>query len=69
MPATLRGAKRNRQTFRAVRNSQQGQLIVPKVVEAISRGHQPTILLAERLKSHADLPIDWNAQQQVLSGC
>jgi hypothetical protein len=41
-------------------------LIAPVIVEAICAGQQPATLLAERLKSHADLPIDWNAQQLLI---
>jgi hypothetical protein len=42
-------------------------LLAPAVVESICAGRQPVTLSAERLKSHADLPIEWGVQQEILS--
>ncbi len=42
-------------------------LLAPKVAEAICAGQQSATLSAERLKDHANLSIDWKAQQQLLS--
>jgi site-specific DNA recombinase len=42
-------------------------LLAPSVVESICAGQQPVILSAERLKDHARLPIEWDAQQRLLS--
>ena len=42
-------------------------LLASAIVESISRGRQSVSLSAERLKDHANLPIDWDAQRQLLS--
>ena len=42
-------------------------LLAPSIVESICGGRQSVSLSAERLKDHADLPIEWDAQQQLLS--
>jgi site-specific DNA recombinase len=42
-------------------------LLAPAVVESICAGQQPVSLSAERLKAHADLPIEWGAQQEILA--
>ena len=42
-------------------------LLAPSVVESICAGQQPVSLSAERLKDHARLPIEWDAQQRLLS--
>ena len=42
-------------------------LLAPAIVESICAGRQSVSLSAERLKDHARLPIEWEAQQQLLS--
>ena len=42
-------------------------LLAPAIVESICAGRQAITLSAERLKAHADLPIEWGAQQEILS--
>src|SRR6202007_2207516 len=42
-------------------------LLAPAIVESICTGRQSVSLSAERLKNHANLPIEWDAQQQLLS--
>jgi len=42
-------------------------LLAPAIVESICAGQQSVSLSAERLKDHASLPIEWDAQQQLLS--
>ena len=42
-------------------------LLAPKVMEAICAGQQPVTISAERLKDHARLPIEWDAQQRLLA--
>jgi hypothetical protein len=42
-------------------------LLAPAIVESICAGQQAVTLSAERLKAHADLPIEWGAQQETLS--
>jgi hypothetical protein len=42
-------------------------LLAPAIVESICVGRQSVSLSAERLKDHANLPIEWDAQQQLLS--
>ena len=42
-------------------------LLAPKVMEAICAGQQSVTISAERLKDHARLPIEWDAQQRLLS--
>jgi site-specific DNA recombinase len=42
-------------------------LLAPKVMEAICAGQQSVTISAERLKNHARLPIEWDAQQRLLS--
>jgi hypothetical protein len=42
-------------------------LLAPKVVEAICAGQQSVTISAERLKDHAGLPIEWDAQQRLFS--
>jgi resolvase-like protein len=42
-------------------------LLAPAIVESICAGQQSVSLSAERLKDHANLPIEWDAQQQLLS--
>jgi DNA invertase Pin-like site-specific DNA recombinase len=42
-------------------------LLAPKVMEAICAGQQSVTISAERLKDQARLPIEWNAQQRLLS--
>jgi hypothetical protein len=39
-------------------------LLAPKVMEAICAGQQSVTISAERLKDHARLPIEWDAQQR-----
>jgi len=41
-------------------------LLAPKVMEAICAGQQSVTISAERLKDHARLPIEWDAQQRLL---
>ena len=43
-------------------------LLAPAIVESICAGLQSVSLSAERLKDHSRLPIEWDAQQQLLSG-
>ena len=43
-------------------------LLAPKVMEAICAGQQSVTISAERLKDHARLPIEWDAQQRLLAG-
>jgi hypothetical protein len=40
----------------------------PKVMEAICAGKQSVTISAERLKDHARLPIEWEAQKRLLAG-
>jgi site-specific DNA recombinase len=42
-------------------------LLAPKVMEAICAGQQSVTISAERLKDHARLPIEWDAQQRLLA--
>ena len=42
-------------------------LLAPAIVESICEGRQSVSLSAERLKDHANLPIEWDAQQRLLS--
>ena len=42
-------------------------LLAPKVIEAICAGQQFVTVSAERLKDHTRLPIEWDAQQRLLS--
>jgi hypothetical protein len=42
-------------------------LLAPKVIEAICAGQQSITVSAERLKDHTRLPIEWDAQQRLLS--
>ena len=42
-------------------------LLAPSIVEAICAGRQPAMLIAERLKDHGRLSLEWNAQQQQLN--
>jgi hypothetical protein len=42
-------------------------LLAPKVIEAICAGQQSVTISAERLKDHARLPIEWDAQQRLLA--
>jgi hypothetical protein len=42
-------------------------LLAPSVVESICAGRQGVCLSAERLKTQAGLPIEWDAQKQLLA--
>ncbi|MGB3549512.1 MAG: recombinase family protein [Candidatus Binatus sp.] len=42
-------------------------LLAPAIVECICAGRQSVCLSAERLKTQAGLPIDWDAQQRLLA--
>ena len=42
-------------------------LLPLKVVEAICEGRQSVTVLAERLKDHWRLPIEWDEQQRLLA--
>jgi hypothetical protein len=42
-------------------------LLAPKLIEAICAGQQSVTTSAERLKDHARLPIEWDAQQRLLA--
>jgi hypothetical protein len=42
-------------------------LLAPSIVESICAGRQAVCLSAERLKTQAGLPIDWNVQQLFLA--
>ena len=42
-------------------------LLAPAIVESICAGLQSVSLSAERLKDHSRLPIEWDAQQRLLS--
>jgi site-specific DNA recombinase len=42
-------------------------LLAPKLIEAICAGQQSVSVSAERLKDHTRLPIEWDAQQHLLS--
>jgi len=42
-------------------------LLAPKVMEAICAGQQSVTISAERLKDHARLPIEWDAQEHLLA--
>jgi site-specific DNA recombinase len=42
-------------------------LLAPSVVESICAGRQSVCLSAERLKTQAGLPIEWNAQQRLMA--
>ncbi len=41
-------------------------LLAPAIVESICVGRQSVSFSAVRLKDHASLPIDWDAQQRLL---
>src|SRR5271166_3989250 len=41
-------------------------LLAPAIVESICVGRHSVSLSAERLKNHASLPVEWNAQQRLL---
>ena len=42
-------------------------LLAPRVMEAICAGQQSVTISAERLKNHARLPIEWDAQERLLA--
>lgn len=42
-------------------------LLAPAIVESICAGRQSVSLSAERLKDHARLPVEWDAQHRLLS--
>jgi DNA invertase Pin-like site-specific DNA recombinase len=42
-------------------------LLAPKVIEAICAGQHSVAISAERLKDHARLPLEWDAQQRLLA--
>jgi hypothetical protein len=42
-------------------------LLAPKVMKAFCAGQQSVTISAERLKDHARLPIEWDAQQRLLA--
>ena len=42
-------------------------LLAPAIVESICGGRQSVSLSAERLKDHATFPVEWDAQQKLLS--
>ena len=42
-------------------------VLAPAIVESICVGRQSVVLSAERLKDHATFPIEWDAQQKLLS--
>jgi site-specific DNA recombinase len=42
-------------------------LLAPAIVESICAGRQSVCLSAERLKTQAGLPIEWDAQQRLLA--
>ena len=41
-------------------------LLAPAIVESICAGRQGVCLSAERLKTQAGVPIEWDAQQRLL---
>jgi hypothetical protein len=43
-------------------------LLAPSIVESICAGRQGVCLSAERLKTQAGLPIEWDAQKRLLAG-
>lgn len=43
-------------------------LLAPSIVESICAGRQGVWLSAERLKTQAGLPIEWDAQERLLAG-
>ena len=42
-------------------------LLAPAVVESICAGRQGVCLSAERLKTQAGVPVEWDAQQRLLA--
>jgi hypothetical protein len=42
-------------------------LLAPSIVESICAGRQGVCLSADRLKTQAGVPIEWNAQQRLLA--
>ena len=42
-------------------------LLAPSIVECVCAGRQGVCLSAERLKTQAGLPIEWDAQQRLLA--
>lgn len=42
-------------------------LLAPAIVESICAGRQGVCLTAERLKTQAGVPIEWDAQQRLLA--
>ena len=42
-------------------------LLAPSIVESICAGRQGVCLSAERLKTQAGVPIEWDAQQRLLA--
>ena len=42
-------------------------LLAPAIVECICAGRQSVCLSAERLKTQAGVPIEWDAQQRLLA--
>ena len=42
-------------------------LLAPSIVESICAGRQGVCLSAERLKTQASVPIEWDAQQRLLA--
>lgn len=43
-------------------------LLAPTIIESVCAGKQSPTLSAERLKTQADIPIDWAIQERLISG-
>ena len=65
---TLEIAKRERLRDNYVRRLIPLALLAPPIVEAICAGRQPLTLTAEKLRRHANLPFDWQAQLRLIAG-
>ena len=65
--STKQIAARERLSHSYVRHVVPLGLLAPKVMEAICAGQQSVTISAERLKDHARFPIEWDAQQRLLS--
>jgi site-specific DNA recombinase len=65
--STKQIASRERLSDSYVRHMVPLALLAPAIVESICAGRQGVCLSAERLKTLAGVPIEWNAQQRLLA--
>jgi len=65
--STIEIAIRERLSHSYVRHVVPLGLLAPRLIEAICAGQQSVTISAERLKNHWRLPIEWDAQERLLS--